>query len=288
MDELDVVLKARSWLREIPGLTVPVPMETYLSQLGAELRVEGDLGPDEPGWSVMKKGTPVICVNAKDSQERQRFTICHELAHFILRIKSDHARPSWSYKKPLGEIYCDVFAAELLLPHPLFKPAAEASQITFASLDSLGEQFLASVTAVGSRFAALLSDPCAFVLCEQGKVRYAARSSKLRECGAWISPGIEVPNGSVTDRLRRGESCNQPEGIDADNWFRDWERGGTLLEEARHLHVWDQTLTLLWFEDLEVPDSRNSDAGFPARTPQDELLPELDGILRFKPRVRRR
>ena len=28
---------------------------------------------------------------------------------------------------------------------------------------------------------------------------------------------------------------------------------GVLLEEAIHLEQWDQTLTLLWFEDEEVP-----------------------------------
>src|SRR5439155_23935319 len=102
-------------------------------------------------------------------------TICHEVGHFVLGIKSDHTMPSWSYKKPIGEIYCVVFAAELLLPHQLFKPVAENAAISFDSLDTLGRQFLASVTATGSRFAALLSDPCAFVLSEQGKVRYASR-----------------------------------------------------------------------------------------------------------------
>src|SRR5438876_11805934 len=83
VDEMDVVFKARSWVGKIPALTVPVSMEAYLSQIRAELRMETDLGPHEPGWSIMKKGIPCICVNAKDRPERQRFTICHEIAHFV-------------------------------------------------------------------------------------------------------------------------------------------------------------------------------------------------------------
>jgi hypothetical protein len=263
-------------------------MDAYLSLLGADLRLETDLGLNEPGWSITKKGKPCICVNAKDLPERQRFTICHEVAHFVLGIKSDHSVPSWSYKKPLGEIYCDVFAAELLLPHQLFKPAAENASINFNSLDVLGQQFQASVTATGSRFAALLSDPCAFVLSEQGKVRYASRSAKLRECGAWIPPGVEIPEGSLSFRARQGELSRQPEEIEADSWFRAWERGGTLLEETRHLPTWDQTLTLLWFDDLEIPPPGRLDHSYQEHTPEDELLPELDGVLRWKPRKRRR
>ena len=65
-----------------------------------------------------------ICVNSKDLKERQRFTVCHEIAHIVLGLPSDHkTSPGWSYaKKSLGEILCDVFAAELLLPASLFKP----------------------------------------------------------------------------------------------------------------------------------------------------------------------
>jgi hypothetical protein len=288
MDEMDVVFKARRWLDKIQTVAVPVSTQAYLAHLGAEFRIDTDLGPDEPGWSVLKKGAPCICVNANDSDERQRFTICHEIAHFVLGIKSEHTTPAWSYKKPIGEIYCDVFAAELLLPYHLFKPTAENFPIRFDSLDVLSAQFLASVAATGSRYAALISDPCAFVFSEEGKVRYASRSARLRECGAWIPPRVEVPAGSLSARIRKGGNGKHPEEVDADCWFREWERGGTLLEEARYHPKWDQTLTLLWFEDLEVPQRQDSLLAPQQLTPEDELLPELDGILRWKPRTRRR
>ena len=84
-------------------------------------------------------------------------------------------------------------------------------------------------------------------------MRYTSRSTALREANAWVLPRAGLPRGSVSERVRSGEVCDDPEEIDADLWFSDWERGGVLLEEARHLIRWDQTLTLLWFEDEEVP-----------------------------------
>ena len=63
---------------------------------------------------------------------------------------------------------------------------------------------------------------------------------------------MSVPHDTVSQRARAGERAGR-EKIDADVWFSDWERGGTLLEEARYLPQWDQTLSLLWFESQEVP-----------------------------------
>jgi hypothetical protein len=285
MDETDVVFKARNWISKVGILTTPIAIEDYLQHAEAELRREEDLGPDEPGWSLMKKDKLCICVNAHDRIERQRFTICHELAHFVLKLPSQHTLPSWSYKRPLGEILCDIFASELLLPYQLFKSAAEGVPISLASIDLLGSRFLASATATGSRFAALLSSPCAFVLSEQGKVRYASRSPGLREAGAWIPSGTEVPPDSVSHQVRTIATDEQSGTIDADSWFQNWERGGVLREEARQLRAWDQTLTLLWFDNLEIPSQQRQTDEIDREA--DELLPELDGVLRFKKRMRR-
>jgi len=87
-------------------------------------------------------------------------------------------------------------------------------------------------------------------------------------------PRLDLPRGSLSERSCAGGLCNGPEKIDADIWFCDWERGGVLLEDARHLAKWDQTQTLLWFEDEEVPPPERE-----LREDEQELgLQELDGI----------
>jgi hypothetical protein len=119
---------------------------------------------------------------------------------------------------------------KLILPYRLFKPLADEAAVDMDSVEDLAGRFLASITATGSRFAAVVTAPCAFVLSEQGKVRYASRSSALRDAYAWIQPRLDMPRGAASERVRAGATCDGPEKVDADIWFSDWERGGVLLE----------------------------------------------------------
>jgi Zn-dependent peptidase ImmA (M78 family) len=294
IDEFRAVLKAREFVRKVKPAAIPVPLELYVHEVGAVIRRDADLGPDEAGYCFQNNGKHFICTNANDMHERQRFTVCHELAHIVLGLPSQHeSSPWWSYaKRPLAEILCDVFAAELLLPHDLFKPEAERAVIGLAAIEDLAMRFQASLTATGSRYAAVVSSPIAFVLSEQGKVRYASRSSALQEAAAWIPPRLDLPDGCLSKKARTGTLSGGRDKVDADIWFSEWERGGTLLEEVRHIPQWDQTLTLLWFEDEAVPSRkvRSDHKDFDARRSDEdeELLPELDGNLRWPGKRRRR
>ena len=182
-----------------------------------------------------------------------------------------------------NELFCDVFAAELLLPYKLFKPLVDKADIGLAAVDDLAARFVASTMATGSRFAMLVSVPCAFVLSEKGKVRYASRSILLRQANAWIPPQTVLPQGSLSKLLRAGGASSGPVEVEADVWFSNWERGGTLLEDARHLGAWDQTVALLWFEDEEMPAPRRDRR---EREEEEFGLAELDGILPWPGRKR--
>ena len=91
MDEFGAVLKARELVDKVNPTAIPVPVEAYVKEVEAVLRPQTDLGPDEPGWSFNNNGKHYICVNANDRPERQRFTVCHELAHIVLGLA---VRPS--------------------------------------------------------------------------------------------------------------------------------------------------------------------------------------------------
>lgn len=286
MDEISVVLEARKFVNKVDPRSVPVPIQAYVHHIGAVVHRQTELELDEPGWSFNNSGKHYICVNSKDSSERQNFTICHEIAHIVLELPSDHnATPSWSYaSKSKNEIFCDMFASELLLPYKLFRPQVDKASICLAAVDDLARRFAASTMATGSRFAVCSHVPCAFVLSEKGIVRYASRSTTLRDSNAWVSPRIPLPNGSVAKRKRAEIICDSPEEVEADIWFSNWDRGGVLLEDSRHLSRWDQTVSLLWFKEEEVPPietDRNE------REEQEFGLAELDGILTWPDKRRR-
>ena len=286
MDELSITLKAREFVAKCGPSLSPVSVEQYAMQIGGSIKKEA-LEENEDAWSVrLSSGKYRICVNCNHNGRRQRFSVCHEVAHAVLEIPADHTQPSWNYThRPQGEVFCDVFAAELLLPYKLFKPLVDKADMGMSAVNTLSNDFDASLVSTGSRFATFSRELCAFVLSENGKVRYSARSASLRDARAWIKPGSAMPAGSYSTRVRAGEHPTGPEESTPDEWFDDWERDGKLYEDAVHLNKWDQTLTLLWFDDDDTP-SPKVERKWQAK--QSEGLQELDGNLPWPSRRRRR
>jgi hypothetical protein len=286
MDELAVVMKAREFIRLRGPAALPVSVEAYAAQIGGIVKPE-TLRANEDAWSFRdNKGKYRICVNCAHNSRRQRFSVCHEVGHVVLDISPDHSTPSWSYaRRPAGEVACDVFAAELLLPYKVFKPRVDAADMGLAAIRGLADEFDASLISTGSRFATFSRELCAFVLSEDGKVRYSARSAQLRDARAWIKLGSPFPSDSYTARIRLGEKPSAPEQAEPNEWFEDWDRDGSLYEDALHIAQWDQTLTLLWFEDEELPPPPCK------RERWDEErdgLRELDGVLPWPGRRKRK
>jgi Zn-dependent peptidase ImmA (M78 family) len=286
MDELTVATKAREFVRQCGPAALPVSIDAYAAQIGGVIKTK-TLEENEDAWSFRdKNGKYQICVNCAHKPRRQRFSACHEVAHVVLEISSNHSNPSWSYaRRPPGEVACDVFAAELLLPYKLFKPRVDAVDMSFDSIRALADEFDASLISTGSRLATFSSEVCAFVLSEGGKVRYSARSSKLRDAKAWIQPGSAIPADSYSARLRAGAARSGLEDAEPDEWFKDWDRDGSLREDSLHIGQWDQTLTLLWFDDEDLPPP-----GIDRKQWEEETqgLRELDGVLPWPGRKKRR
>ena len=110
----------------------PVPVDDLARLLGAKV-VKQD-APDELSGFVLReptKGVVIIGVNAQHHPNRQRFTIGHELGHFLLhegeRLHSDKQWTGYQVKlrseqsstgTNVDEIEANLFAAELLMPVP--------------------------------------------------------------------------------------------------------------------------------------------------------------------------
>jgi Zn-dependent peptidase ImmA (M78 family) len=204
MDEADVRQKARAFVAKVDASGIRTDLTPYVVAANAAVRKE-ELGEGESGYTLTKpSGKHVITVNALETEERQRFTICHEIAHILLDLESSHEEvPSWSYaKRHPNEIACDTFASELLMPYQQWLSLVPQEEPSLELIQHMADLFGTSFPAAASRFACLANMPCAFVTMERGAVRYAARSTSLRKAGAWISPKSTIPAGSVAHRLR--------------------------------------------------------------------------------------
>jgi Zn-dependent peptidase ImmA (M78 family) len=289
VNEADVVLRARQMSRHLTADQVRLPLPQFVKELkgvanNIVIRFDDTLAADEAGHTVPVGSKQCIIINANDRAERQRFTACHEVAHLVLGLATEHGDREGPFPgRSPNEILCDVFAAELLLPSHLARPIVEDSDLELASVECLARTFGASLSAAGSRFAALCDRPCAFVLIQNGMVRYASRSQSLQAKGAFVRPRQTVPAQSMAARLLRNETVDGPIEVNADEWFDDWRGGGVVLEEARLAARWNHALSLVWFDD----DDGTADGDVGDDGEGESLLRPLDGVLQWPGKKRR-
>jgi len=288
MDESEVQQKARQFVARVDTSNIQKDLFAYLNEINAKVRYE-ELADGESGYTLEIKGQPRITINLLEKEERQRFTICHEIAHIVLGLPSHHDDvPSWAYaKRDFNETLCDMFAAELLMPYATFMAKIPSEEPSAEVVEYLASEFKTSFPAAGSRLAALTDIPCAFVTIDRGIIRYASRSTSLRKAQAWIAPKSAVADGSVAFRLR-SEGVNQTatREVSQDIWFVDWQKGSDLWEMSRHYASFDQTISLLWFDEADLPDI--DVPRFQRGSSEDEGLSELTGELPWPGRKHRR
>jgi len=289
VDEADVQQRARSFVASVDASNIREDLSPYVAAVNAKV-VNEELGEGESGYTLTKpSGKHIITVNSLEANERQRFTICHEVAHIALNLPSSHDEvPSWSYaKRHPNEVACDTFAAELLMPYQQWLTAVPRGDPSAALIEHMAATFRTSFPAAASRFACLTDMPCAFVTMERGSVRYAARSMSLRRANAWIPPRSPIPPGSVSRRLRAAAvSAMDTADVAQDIWFENWAKGFDLWELAKHYRRSDTTIALLWFDHEDLPETEVSRFG--VRIEDDGGLAELTGELPWPGRNKRR
>ena len=257
MDEAEIQRQARNFVAKVDISGISDDLLPYVQAANAKVKKE-ELGDGESGYTITKpNGKHIITVNSQEIEERQRYTLCHEIAHIVLNLPSSHEEvPPWAYaKRHPNEVSCDIFAAELLMPYKKWLAAVPKGEPTLEIIQQMADKFGASFPAAASRFACLSNIPCAFVTMERGAVRYSVRSMSLRQAQAWISPRSLIPAGSVAHRLRSsGISSTETAELDQDIWFENWEKGLDMWEVSRHYRSTDTTISLLWFDGDDLPE----------------------------------
>ena len=289
IDEVDIQQKARAFVASVDTSNIQNDLSAYMQKANAKLKKE-DMSDGESGFLVTRtNGLHIITVNSLQPEQRQRFTVCHEIAHIVLGLPSQHDElPSWSYfKRDFNEVKCDIFAAELLMPYRMFKDKIPKDEPSIKVIEFLAAEFRTSFPAAASRYATLIDIPCAFVTMEGGYVRHAARSTALRNARALIPSRSVIPSGSVAHHLRsEGKSLIETSEVAQDVWFEDWKKGVDLWEMSRHYQRFDTTVSLLWFPEEDLPEVEVDRFG--KLVIDDSGLTELSGELPWAGKKKRR
>ncbi len=155
------------------GITAPpVNIEAIAKRLGLTVVYE-DLGPDVSGLLVSKGNDAYVFIQRSDHAHRRRFSIAHEVAHFVLRHQFDGGRhvhvdrghfisqrgPRASAGIDPKEIEANQFAACLLMPSKLIRDSVRATAGEMPLLDhhvsSLAREYEVSDQAMTIRLTTL-------------------------------------------------------------------------------------------------------------------------------------
>ena len=159
--------KAIELLERIPNIRLPIAVRELAVSLGHTVR-SALLDDQLSGMAFIANDEKVIVVNSKHHQNRQRFTIAHELGHHIMHYdmlsKGVHVDKGVLRRDVLSstgteicEIEANAFAAELLMPERLINHAVS----TDFDLDDdmaigrLAAQFGVSAAAMSNRITNL-------------------------------------------------------------------------------------------------------------------------------------
>jgi len=189
---------------------------------------------------------------------RIRFSISHELAHFYLPAHRDrlergvmhHCESDFRSRDPV-EQEADRFAAELLMPRPLFIRAVSDFRqgvCTLNDLCTLAERLETSVTSTVLRYCECDIEGSTAVFSQDGVVRWACASEDMRRLGlSFVRSGSPVPRGSkaaeLLQKIQAGEPGETVAGVvHSTTWF-DRPKRPRLYEETMQLG--DRVLTWL-------------------------------------------
>lgn len=115
----------------------PIDVEAVARMLGAKVVYE-ELDEDVSGLLLITSGSSTIAVNAAHHENRQRFTIAHEIGHLVLhgsnqedlfidkKVFNRNSKASEGMYRQ--EIEANRFAAELLMPKRFLEDILEDSE----------------------------------------------------------------------------------------------------------------------------------------------------------------
>ena len=227
-------------LKQNPSLPLPVPVEELAGLAGiSKIEALSSDGFEGALISNPEKSAGAIFYNANRPVSRRRFTIGHELGHFLLpwhrqtsfNCTSDdisaRANADW-------EIQANQFSAELLMPRQLVKRRLVANRDPeLMHIAALSAEFGTSFEMSARRMMELSEYACAIVFSKDNEVRYSVKSDYFSE-KLCVRKGSTLPLKSFS-RQKETDSEEWAE-LDATWWLQ--ERRGSEFPET----VYEQTL----------------------------------------------
>lgn len=160
--------KASKILKDLNITAPPVSIEQVVTSMGIQIK-PFDFGDDVSGALLIDKEKSVIGYNPFEPPVRQRFTIAHELGHYILHLKSAKSKlfvdkkilyrnQESSTGQVVQERQANNFAATILMPAFMIYEEVRKKELKFIdeySIKELADTFNVSQQAMTIRLTNL-------------------------------------------------------------------------------------------------------------------------------------
>jgi hypothetical protein len=202
--------------------------------------------------SLVQRGTSATIRVPPEERypERTRFSIAHELGHFLLKhgyslrfLCPEEAMFDWQQDSG-QESEANFFAGELLLPKKLFKDRCDVREVNFAPVRKLAQDFTTSITATAIRFVRFCPEMCALIFSKDSQVKWFYRSESW---WPFIRKGALDINTFAANFFRNLEVPDEPLEVDGDAWVES--RGvESIVEHSICSPRLGFVLSLLWIK----------------------------------------
>ncbi len=253
---------ARALLRRF-GVTAPehVRVEAFALYLGARI-VEAKL--DGAVAQIVRVGdeTKIVVSDRVTDVCARRFSIAHELGHFVLRHPSrTPAELCGARNRRRGseerdyEAEANAFAGELLMPHELVRPLCEIAPVNLEIPWRIAREFTVSILASTRQFVALTPQACAAVFSANNHVVWFARSAAFTH--ELVARRPLDPQSLAWDFFSRGMLDESARPVPAQAWV-DAPADAELVEHSHASREYGTVLSLLWIPE-QISAVRKSD-----------------------------
>lgn len=205
-----------------------------------------------------------------NSEGFRRFSIAHEIGHYILSGHIDHVIPEGmtTHQSRAGnftgdqyEVEADHFAAGLLMPDPLFSHEMRRVGEGLDAIEKLQIKCITSLEATAIRYISKTDIPAAVIRSVGQKIEYCSMSKPLKDIDGldWIKKGTPVPQGTATWRLNSDmKAIESGERLDEMTDLSVWFNGSRNIEfheEVVSLSSYGKILTIIYAqEDFDIDE----------------------------------
>jgi Zn-dependent peptidase ImmA (M78 family) len=204
------------------------------------------------------------------NSKRGRFTLAHELGHYILDehrigLKYGLLEPHASFhninQKSIIEEEADYFASCLLMPtvklknHSLeFRKRTGIKGFSFDTIKDLSETFQASVLSTIIRFGEVGTHEIFAIISKDNFVKWYVKSNDFPNWKFKFKIGEPVPKTTVAGEYYNLENrkFTSIEKLDAKNWFNppadDHRADRQMYEQCFYSDSYGYVVSLLWFD----------------------------------------